>query len=182
MVLPAPSLSGMTRTLVSLLAVALLLAGCSQGPAAPPVGTPATVCTEGFCLDVPEGWGDEVGDTYIAFHHDVLPDGTFLTANLVDMEAIVESAGGTWPVPTEEVVTAFWSLLEDVDEGELARTERQLGGAIRSWGVHSTGQMWHLLYPVDGTVAIGVEMRGPNDSWETHADAVFPTVTPNTGS
>jgi hypothetical protein len=134
------------------------------------------VCTEAFCLDVPDGWGSEVGATYIAFHHDLLPDGTFLTANLVDMEAIVTSAGGTWPESPDEVVRSFWALLEAVDEGELRRTERQVGGAVWSWGSHSTGDMWHVLVPVDGTTAVAVEMRAPNDSWESHVEVVFPTV------
>jgi len=161
---------------VAAVVVALMVSACSSGPAAPETSPASTVCTESFCADIPIGWGDEIGDTYIAFHHEVLPDGTFLTANVVDMEAIVVAAGGTWPVTTDEVVVAFWSLLESVDEGELRRTERQVGGAIRSWGSHSTGDMWHLLVPVSGTAAIGVELRGPNDSWESHADAVFPTV------
>lgn len=160
----------------------LLIAACSSGPAAPPVGTSTEVCTDAFCLSVPEGWSGETTDTFIALHHEVLEGGTFLTANVVDMEAIVEAAGGTWPVPPDEVVRAFWSLLEQVDEGEFERMERQVGGAIRSWGTHSTGDMWYLLVPVDGTVGIGVEMRGPNDTWEAHADAVFPTVHAKPGS
>ncbi len=171
----------MARRLLPLLILALVATACSSGPAAPPIGTPTTVCTEAFCLDVPEGWGDEIGDTYIAFNHDALPEGTFLTANVVDMEAIVTAAGGQWPVPPVEVTEAFWALLEQADEGELRRTERQVGGAIRSWGSHTTGTMWHLLVPVEGSLAIGVEMRGPNDSWESHADAVFPTVAPEAG-
>lgn len=173
----------MTRGRPSLiLAVALVVTACSSGPTAPPVTPAFEVCTQAFCMDVPEGWGDEVGDTYLAFNHDDLPDGTFLTANTVDMEAIVTAAGGTWPAPPDEVVEAFWSLLEVAGEGELRRSERQVGGAIRSSGSHSTGDMWHLLVPVEGSLAIGVEMRGPNGSWESHADAVFPTVAPKPGS
>ena len=158
--------------------LALVLASCAAGPSAPPTTPAERVCTDAFCLDVPEGWGDEVAASYIAFNHEVYPEGTFLTANVVDMEAIVTAAGGAWPVPPAEVVEAFWSLLEDVDEGALIRYERMLGGPIRSWGSHSTGDMWFLLVPVEGSLGIGVEMRGPNDSWEQHADAVFPTVTP----
>ncbi len=171
----------MLRRTVVVLALALMAGACSSGPSAPEIGIPTTVCTGAFCLDVPEGWGDEVGDTYIAFHHEALPEGTFLTANIVDMEAIVMAAGGEWPVPPDEVAVAFWALLEQVDEGRLQRTERQVGGAIRSWGSHRTGTMWHLLVPVEGSTAIGVEMRGPNESWESHADAVFPTVVPKAG-
>jgi hypothetical protein len=136
------------------------------------------VCTAAFCLDVPAGWDGEVAETFISFNHDILPDGTFLTANVVDLEAIVTAAGGTWPVPPDETVAAFWALLEDADEGELRRTERMVGGAVRSWGTHSTGEMWYLLVPVEGSVGIGVEMRAPNDSWEAHADVVFSSVVP----
>jgi hypothetical protein len=131
-------------------------------------------------MDVPVGWSGEATDSFIAFHHDVLPDGTFLTANTVDMEAIVTAAGGTWPATTEQVVEAFWQLLEDVGEGEVTGIQRMVGGAYRSNGTHSTGDMWYLLVPVSGSVGIGVELRGPNASWETHADAIFPSVTPRT--
>jgi hypothetical protein len=158
--------------------VALVVVACSSGPSAPPTDPVREVCTEVFCVDVPAGWDGEVADTFISFHHDLLPEGTFLTANVVDIEAIVTAAGGTWPVPTAEAVTAFWSLLEDVDEGELARTERMVGGAVRSWGRHSTGDMWYLLLAVEGSTGIGVEMRAPNDSWEAHADVVFSSVAP----
>lgn len=168
----------MTLRTVAAMAFALVATSCSSGPAAPEPAPVSTVCTDAFCAEIPAGWGDEVGDTHIAFHHEDLPEGTFLTANVVDMEAIVVASGGTWPVPVEAVVEAFWSLLESVDEGELRRTERQVGGAIRSWGSHSTGDMWHVLVPVSGTRAIGVELRGPNGSWEAHADVVFATVAP----
>jgi hypothetical protein len=33
--------------------------------------------------------------------------------------------------------------------------------------------MWHLLIPHDATTAISFEVRGPNTSWEAHADAFF---------
>lgn len=154
----------------------LIVAACTPGPSAPQTTPATTVCTTVFCLDAPDGWGDEVGETHIAFHHDLSPTTTFLTASVVDMEAIVVAAGGEWPAPTETVVESFWTLLEDVDEGKLTRIERMVGGGMRSWGSHSTGDMWFLLVPVDGTTGIGVEIRGPNNTWGSHADAVFPTV------
>ena len=73
---------------------------------------------------------------------------------------------------------SFWALLEQAGVGELDRTQRMVGGAVRSWGTHETDDMWFVLVPVDSVEAVGVEIRGPNDTWETHADAVFPTVTP----
>ena len=158
--------------------LALVLAACSTGVEAPPTTPTNTVCTDVFCLEVPEGWGDEVSDTFLAFNHEVAPEATFLTASQLDMEAIVVNAGGSWPATTETVVESFWALLEQSGEGDLIRTERLVGGAIRSWGTHSTGTMWFLVVPVDGSEGIGVEIRGPNGSWESHADVVFPSVIP----
>lgn len=162
-----------------ILAIALLFAtACSQGVSAPPVVETETVCSDVFCIDVPAGWSAEIGDTYVSLSHDADPDNTFLTAGLVDMQAIVTASGGTWPVPTEDVVTAFWSLIEDAGVGSFTRSQRMVGGAVRSWGEHETGTMWHLLYPLEGSSAIGIEMRAPNGSWETHADVVFESVSP----
>lgn len=157
---------------------ALVLAGCSSGVQATTVEPATEFCTDVFCIDVPVGWVGEVGDTFLALNHVADPDSTFLTASVIDMEAIVINAGGIWPVPTDDAVRSFWRLLEDAGEGSLSRTQRMIGGAVRSWGTHSTGDMWFVIVPVQGSTAIGVEIRGPNDSWETHADAVFPTVQP----
>jgi hypothetical protein len=160
-----------------LIALGLLATACSQGVAASDVGQVETVCSERFCLDVPEGWVAEVGDTYLAFNHESDPDNTFLTAGVIDQEAIVTGASGTWPAPTEDVAAAFWSLLESSDVGSFERSQRMVGGAVRSWGDHETGRMWHLVYPTGGSTAIGVELRAPNESWESHADVVFTSVT-----
>jgi hypothetical protein len=157
---------------------ALVLTACSQGVAAPDIGNVTTVCSDVFCVDVPDSWVAEVGDTYLAFSNTADPDNTFLTVGIIDQEAIVTGAGGTWPVSTEDVVLAFWSLLESSDVGSYERSQRMVGGAIRSWGDHETGRMWHVVYPTGGSTAIGVELRAPNDSWESHADAVFTSITP----
>lgn len=166
------------KRIVLLVVLALVGAACSSGPAAPePTPTPV-VCTDAFCLHVPDGWEGEIGESHLAFHHELDPDNTFLTASMVDMEAVVEAAGRTWPIATDEVVRSFWVLLEQQDVGEFSRSERMVGGAIRSWGSHETGDMWFVLVPIGSINAIGVEIRGPNDSWESHADAVFPSVQP----
>ncbi|MEN8041866.1 MAG: hypothetical protein ABFR95_10230 [Actinomycetota bacterium] len=154
----------------------LVASACSSGPAAPSIEATQQVCNDLFCVDVPEGWVPEIGDTYIAFNHRIDPDNTFLTVGTLDMEAVVENAGGTWPVPPEEVTAAFWALLDDAEVGSFERSARQVGGAIKSWGNHSDGDMWHLLYPVDGSRGIAIELRAPNDSWETHADQVFTSL------
>ena len=38
--------------------------------------------------------------------------------------------------------------------------------------------MWHVVHPTGGSAAIGVELRAPNDSWESHADLVFGSIMP----
>jgi hypothetical protein len=95
------------------------------------------------------------------------------------MEAMVEASGGTWPVSVEEAARSFWSLLEEVDVASLKRSQRLVGGAYKSWGTHADGDMWYLLYPIQGSVGVGIEMRAPNGSWETHADAVFNSLVVN---
>ena len=86
------------------------------------------------------------------------------------------AAGGSWPATTAEVSRSFWALLEQAGVGEFERSVRMVGGSERSWGSHEDGPMWHMVFPVGATSGIGVEIRAPNDSWETHADAVFESV------
>jgi hypothetical protein len=168
-----PSVYPMRMVLIS---IALFLAGCSPGFTAPDVGLSRTICSDVFCIEVPDGWNGEVGDTFVALNHELDPDNTFLTVGVIDQEAIVTSAGGTWPVQTDDVARAFWSLLEASDVGSFTRSQRMVGGAVRSWGDHESGPMWHVVYPTEGSSAIGVELRGPNDSWESHADVVFASI------
>lgn len=151
----------------------LFATACSSGPAAPAVAATETTCNDLFCVDVPQGWVAEIGGTYLSFNHELDPSHTLLTVGIADMEAIVDAAGGTWPVSPEQTTRAFWSLLEEADAGRFERSTRLVGGAIKSWGTDADGEMWYLLYPVDGSRAIGIEMRAPNDSWESHADIVF---------
>lgn len=168
----------MTRLAAIAVALALGVAACASGVSAPAVGSPETMCTASFCVDVPAGWSGEIGESYVSMHHELDPEHTFLTVGEINMEAIVTSAGGAWPVGTDEVVRSFWVLLEDAGVGSFERSERMVGGAVQSWGDHQTGRMWHLVFPVEGSRAIGVELRAPNESWETHADAVFASVQP----
>ncbi|KAA3635187.1 MAG: hypothetical protein DWP92_11430 [Armatimonadetes bacterium] len=161
---------------VSLLAV--IATSCASGPDAPPIAGATTVCADTFCIDVPDGWTYEVGEGYVSAHHDLAPSDTFLTAGVINFEAIVVNAGGVWPASTPEVARSFWKLLEDAGVGTFARSQRVVGGAERSWGRHEDGAMWHLVVPTGGSSGIGVEMRAPNDSWEAHADFVFDSVTP----
>lgn len=163
----------MRRLLLGLLLVG---AACSTGPTAPPINGTDVACIEGVCLVYPIGWDVEQGDAYIAFTHAEAPGQANATIAPVNMQAIVENAGGSWPAQTEDTVRAFWQLLEDADVADLDRLERLTGGAFRSEGSYEDGIIWHLLVPRTGIQAVAVEVRAPNASWETHADVFFSNV------
>jgi hypothetical protein len=156
--------------------IAIAAAGCSSGVGAPALSASSTVCADAFCIDVPTGWVVTNGGDYVSAAHEDDPEHTFLTAAVINSEAIVVTSGGIWPATTAEVTRAFWSLLEQADVGKFERSTRMVGGAERSWGTHESGPMWHLVFPTGPTSAIGVEIRAPNDSWESHADAVFESL------
>ena len=163
----------MRRALVASL---LILAACSAGPEAPPISATEVACAEAFCIAHPDGWEVEVGDTFISFQHPAAPDAALATIGFTNSEAVVTAAGGTWPANNETVARSFWALLEETDVGSLERLERIPGGNVRAYGSYEEGRMWTLLVPGDGTTAVGVEVRGPNRSWETHAEVFFSAV------
>lgn len=165
----------LTRTWAALLASALALVACSGGAVAPAVGEVAQVCITDFCVDHPVGWDvTELGDEFISFRH---PDeeGTIATVGRVNMEGVVVNAGGVWPQNARTVVDHLWSLLDGGD-AELAATQLVGGGSVDSWGFISTGRLWHRLVPVTSSVGVGVEVRGPHETWEAHADVFRQTV------
>jgi hypothetical protein len=159
-------------------AIVLVVTACSSGVTAPVPDDSTTVCGDEFCIDVPAGWIVENGGDYLSAAHEDDLEHTILTVAMIDREAIVVASGGSWPATTAEVSRAFWALLEQAEVGGFGRSTRMVGGAERSWGTHEDGQMWHLVLPTGATRAIGVEIRAPNDSWESHADAVFLSVRP----
>ena len=161
----------------SLLAALLLATACSTpGPMAPPVEGTEIACIEALCLTYPAGWDVETGVGFVSFSHPSAPEVAMATAAPVNMQALVENAGGTWPAPTEDVVAAFWRLLEEADVADLARIERLTGGSFRSEGAYEGGRLWHLLIPGRTGGAVAIEVRGPNGSWERHADEFFARV------
>jgi hypothetical protein len=161
-----------------LLIVTLIATSCSPGPTAPAVDTDAggTSCIDAFCISYPAGWVvAEEGPTHISLANPASP-AALATIAPINQQALVENAGGSWPAPTTEVVAAFWRLLADADVADFDRLERLTGGAFRSEGSYEDGRLWHLIIPGDGNAGIGVEVRGPNASWEAHADAIFGSV------
>lgn len=163
------------RTVALLLLVALVLGACSAGAPAPSVGNSEEVCNTDFCVGYPVGWDVvEVGDQFISFMHPST-DGVVATVGRVNMEGVVLNAGGQWPQSARNVVDHLWSLL-DGGGAELTRVDLATGGALDSRGSVSTGRLWHRLVPVTSSVAIGVEVRAPNLSWEPHADVFRQSV------
>ena len=154
----------------------LLVSACSTGPAAPPIETGDTVCSDAFCVSVPDGWEVERGQQYLAFRHEASPGEAQATISPINMQALVESAGDSWPASTEEVVAAFWRLLGEGGLAEFERMERLTGGAFRSEGSYGNGKLWHLLIPGTGGRGVAFEVRGPNASWEIHAEAFFSSL------
>jgi len=64
------------------------------------------------------------------------------TIGSVSQEAIVESAGGSWPASTVDVVRSFWKLLEHAGVTKFHRAERLTGDAFRSEGSYENGRLW----------------------------------------
>ena len=143
---------------------------------APTIDGVAGACAEGFCLSHPLGWNVEEGDGFVSFSHDAAPGSANATISSINLQAVVENAGSSWPAPTEEIVRSFWVLLEEAVAGSFERMERLPGGAFRSEGSHQDGKLWHLLIPVEGNRGVAVEVRGPNATWEVHADVFFADV------
>lgn len=116
------------------------------------------------------------GCKFIAFAHPDALEQALATVGPLNMQALVEGAGGSWPAPTEEVVRSFWQLLEEADVATFVRMERLTGGAFRSEGNYEEGRLWHLLIPGTQSGGVGVEVRGPNATWQSHADVFFSKV------
>lgn len=159
-----------------LIVTVVAVAACSAGPEAPLVEPVDRVCSDLLCTNVPAGWEVEMGDGYVAFRHPEAPEVALATVSPINMQALVENAGGAWPATTEDVVRSFWQLLEEAGVAGFERLERLPGGAFRSEGSHEGGRLWHLVIPTAGSDAIGFEVRGPNRSWKAHADVFFSDV------
>ncbi len=93
------------------------------------------------------------------------------------MEGLITATGGTWPRTTDDVVRALWELLDD-GNAELGSLRLLSDGSVRSFGTFGGGRMWHRLAPVGGERAVGVEVRAPNSSWESHADVFLDGLEP----
>lgn len=162
-----------------LIGTLLIAAACSTGPAAPEVdpGAILTACIDPFCIAYPSDWVvEERGADFISFFHPLAPAEARATIAPVNPQAIAESAGGSLPAASEEVVDYFWMLLDINGASTLEHVERLTGGAYRSEGSYEKSRLWHLLIPDTTEHAVAVEVRGPSDSWEPHADVFFSEV------
>ena len=166
------------RYLFLVVGIAVLAAACSTGPEAPPVAGSELVCTETFCISSPLDWVvEETGDTYVAFHHPLDPDKIRATASGVNMEGLVAANGGQWPQGVSGVVDVFWASL-DGGNASLAEKRALEDGSVESVGAFEDGRLWFRVIGLDSVDGRGVEVRGPNSSWESHAEVFLDTFEP----
>lgn len=166
------------RSLVLLLGLVLLVAACSTGPDAPPVAGSEPTCTDTFCISSPSDWVvEEVGESFVVFHHPLDPETIRATASGVNMEGLVEANGGAWPQTVSGVVDVFWSSL-DGGKASLAEKRALEDGSVESVGVFQDGRLWYRLIGLDSVNGLGVEVRGPNSSWEAHAEVFLDSLDP----
>jgi len=167
------------RHSMALLAGLVLLAtACSTGPDAPPVAGSEQACTDAFCIASPSDWVvDEVGESFVVFHHPLDPETIRATASGVNMEGLVAANGGTWPQTVSGVIDVFWSSL---DGGKASLGEKRVleDGSVESVGAFQDGRLWYRLIGLDSVNGLGVEVRGPNSTWESHAEVFLDSFEP----
>lgn len=155
------------RRLTLLVAIGLVVAACSSDSAmpAPTPGPRQTVCLVDFCIDYPSDWEIEVGEDFVALSH---PLGAEASVGRIDMQGVVEGAGGTWPADAEETMRRFWELLDDLGSADLNELTVD-GNVVDTEGRLDDKRLWHRLVATAPPRAIGAEMRGPDRTWEAHA-------------
>ena len=157
----------------------LAAAACSAtdpGPEAPAPDPAETVCSQEACALVPGDWTVEIADDFISFSHPVDASRILGTVGGVDMQGVIAAAGGTWPAEPEAVVEAFFELLDETQSAGLDDVDTRSDGSVVGSGNLEDLRIWYRLIPVDGTSAIGVEVRAPNSSWQAHADVILDGV------
>ena len=160
-------MTGLGRLVVVLGAIA---AACSTGIEAPPVGETDVVCAERFCIEYPAAWTvTDIGDSFATFAHPAAPDEVVASVGAVNMEGLVQAAGGTWPQTVDNVVRTFWSLADD-GKAEVGEVRPLLDGSVSSSGVYQGGRLWFRLVPTSASRGLGIEVRAPNRTWGDHAD------------
>lgn len=159
-----------------LLLLAAFATSCSTGPAAPTAEAGELVCNANFCVTAPAGWVVvEQGGEFTRFAHGETDDAQATVAP-VNMEVIVEQAGGTWPTQPENVVRAFWDLLDDAGSASFGSLTFAGDGSVRSRGSYEDGRMWYRLIPLEGPRGLGMEVRGPDSTWQAHADVFLDSL------
>ncbi len=158
--------------------IVLVATACSTGPDAPSVAESESTCTETFCISSPSDWVvEEVGESYVVFHHPLDPEKIRATASGVNMEGLVAANGGTWPQTVSGVIDVFWSSL-DGGKASLAEQRALEDGSVESVGAFQDGRLWFRLIGLDSVNGLGVEVRGPNSSWEAHAEVFLDSLEP----
>ena len=158
--------------LVSLVLAVLGVACGSSGPAAPEVQALQSVCGTNFCIEFPASWEVvESTDEFASLRHPLAPDDVVATVGQVNMEGIAAADGKPWPQTPDSVVRSFWAII-DGGGAELATLNPLRDGSIETFGTFAGGRLWYRLAPLEGREALGIEVRGPNSSWASHASVI----------
>lgn len=168
--------SSMTRWWLVLVVVAAACSSTDAGPDAPRPESAETACSARACASIPGDWDVEVGDDFISFSHPTDPAQILGTVGSVDMQGVIAGAGGTWPASTEAVVEAFFELLDETQSAGLDEITTRPDGSVAGRGTLEDLRIWYRLIPVDGSTAVGVEVRAPNLSWQEHVDVLLDGV------
>jgi hypothetical protein len=126
---------------------------------------PSRRCASDFCIDYPNDWEIEVGEDFILLNH---PLGAEASVGRIDMQGVVEGAGGTWPADSEETMRSFWVLLDDLGEADLEELT-MTDSAVDTEGRLDDRRLWHRLLPTSPLRAVGAELRAADSTWEAHA-------------
>jgi hypothetical protein len=165
----------MPRLFAALLSTVFVVVGAcgGGGPTAPPVGDVERICGDNFCVDVPVSWEIvEATDEFVSLRHPLAPEEIVATVGQVNMEGIVTADGKEWPQNTDAVVRSFWNLI-DGGGAELATVDPLRDGSVETFGTFASGRLWYRLTPLEGSSAIGIEVRGPDSSWASHAEIIM---------
>lgn len=161
----------------ALLAFALVVGACAASEPAPEPGEAVSECTETFCFGYPSSWTAEAGEDFANLAHES-EDEAVASVGSLNMEGVVTATGGSWPAPAEDASRAFWELLDDLGSASLQSVATQPDGSVVSQGTLDGRRLWHRLIPLDGSRAIAVEVRAPNESWQQHADVILDGLSP----
>lgn len=114
---------------------------------------------------------------FISFQNDEVPEAVANAAGF-DPRGVLNAVGGAWPASTEAVAEAFWQLLSEGSGASLDDLAVLDDGSVRTKGSFDGGVLWHRMIVAPDGSGIGIEMRAPNASWQSHADVFLEGLQP----